>query len=406
MDKDYRDVEYNDSIPEKQSLLINEETVKEKEENLKVYYEVSLVVLPLFCGYACLFALQREVKKIYNIKDDNSQLSHLYGVAASLVYIGNLVFRLGHNILFSFFYPRTRVVISMLSMATSMGIITCIFFFMKDPSIVFVFIAYGLGGLGIGTFESNLLSTISVLGKKTKLWAIIGIPVGINIITVGGFILLELGLFPGYIYLGVLIFHLIGIALYFYRIFWDAGIGNNINLLDFLHQLKQWRQWFPTIKWNCLALAVDMLCVSMFSPGLILYMYDEDYVYFGSNRLATNWMFAIYDLCFFLGDTSSRKLVYMMKTISPFLFLILAFIGVACGMVSKFFMPLIFLCPLFISFCNGSIYSQSNRHIDTKVPKEFSLISFSFWLFLGDVGSVVGSNLISYVNVAVKNLYH
>jgi hypothetical protein len=35
----------------------------------------------------------------------------------------------------------------------------------------------GLGGVGIGTFESNLLSTIAPLGKRTKLWAIVGMPV-------------------------------------------------------------------------------------------------------------------------------------------------------------------------------------------------------------------------------------
>lgn len=76
-------------------------------------------------GYACLFALQREVKELYGIAgrllfhtiilnvhlDDGSKESVLYGIAASFIYIGNLVFRLGHNIIFAKFYPRTRVVL-------------------------------------------------------------------------------------------------------------------------------------------------------------------------------------------------------------------------------------------------------------------------------------------------------
>lgn len=34
----------------------------------------------------------------------------VFGVACSMLYIGNLVFRLGHNIVFGFTIPRTRVV--------------------------------------------------------------------------------------------------------------------------------------------------------------------------------------------------------------------------------------------------------------------------------------------------------
>jgi len=91
---------------EEQTLLLNEEEV-EKE---KIYYEVFFVVLPLFSGYGCLFALQRKLKEQYGIADNNSDLSHYYGVAVSLVYLGNLFLRLGHNIIFCWLTPRLRVV--------------------------------------------------------------------------------------------------------------------------------------------------------------------------------------------------------------------------------------------------------------------------------------------------------
>jgi len=318
--------------------------------------------------------------------------------------MGNFIMRLGHNIVFGYFYPRTRVVISMISMGISMSIICCIFFFMKSPHLIWVFLAYAFGGIGIGTFESNLLSSIVPLGKKTKLWAILGIPVGINIITVGGFILLEFGIFAGYIYLGVLILDIIGIGLFFWRIYRDAGTGNAISISDFFHQIKQWRKWFPQIKWHSLALLIDMFGVSMFSPGVMLYIYDQKYVSFKAFQLQSDWLFSIYDAFFFLGDTSSRKIFYLVKTVFPLFFLVFTVIGAAAGLSN--FIYIIFLCPLLVAFCNGSIYSQANRHIDTKVPKEFSLIAFSFWLFIGDIGSVLGSNLISYVNVEVKRLYH
>lgn len=36
------------------------------------------------------------------------------------------------------------------------------------------------------------------------------------------------------------------------------------------------------------------------------------------------------------------------------------------------------------------------RYIDQQVHKDFNLISLSFWLFIGDIGSVAGSNTWMY----------
>jgi len=221
---------------------------------------------------------------------------------------------------------------------------------------------------------------------------------------VGGFILLQLGVFVGWIYVAVLIFDVVGVGVFFIRIWRDAGTGNAISLIDFLNQIKQWRHWFPHIKWHSLALMIDMLCVSMFSPGVMLYIYNQKYVSFGNYQLSNDWLFAIYNACFFLGDTSSRKLLYNFRTIFPLVFLVLAIIGVACGLSDVIY--LIFFCSFLVAFCNGAIYSQANRHIDANIPKQFSLIAFSSWLFIGDIGSVIGSNLISSVNVGIKKLYH
>ena len=40
----------------------------------------------------------------------------------------------------------------------------------------------------------------------------------------------------------------------------------------------------------------------------------------------------------------------------------------------------------------GSVYALSTRHIDAKVPHAYNLISLSVWLFVGDIGSITGSN--------------
>ena len=53
-----------------------------------------------------------------------------------------------------------------------------------------VIAAYLLGGMGVGSFESNLVASISPLGPSTKLWAIVGLPLGFNVISVVGYLLM------------------------------------------------------------------------------------------------------------------------------------------------------------------------------------------------------------------------
>jgi len=319
---------------EKKRLLVNDETGGVSEDDEKIYYEAFLVVMPVFSGYACLFALQRKLKEQYGIADNGSELSHLFGVAASLVYIGNLCFRLMHNVIFFYFSPRARVIISMLSMGLSMLTITSIFFFIDKPSLTWAFIAYGLGGLAIGTFESNLLSSIAPLGKKTKLWAIIAIPTGIIFITVGGFILTEYGVNAGYIYAAVMVFVFIGLGVFLIRIFKDAGTATAITITEFVESLRDWRHWLPQIIWHSFALTLDMFFVSLFSPGVLLYIYDSKNITLTwiGKEIPTNWLFAMYDFMFFLGDTSSRKIFYPVRLIFPFMFWVFSLAGAAIGL--------------------------------------------------------------------------
>lgn len=96
--------------------------------------------------------------------------------AATFNLIGNLVFRLAHNIVFACIVPRYRVYVSLLCMMTSMGMIGVGVYGFGGTSIGWVYGSYALGGIGIGTFESNLLASISTLGHDTKLWAIAGMP--------------------------------------------------------------------------------------------------------------------------------------------------------------------------------------------------------------------------------------
>ena len=107
-----------------------------------------------YSGYATLFSMQGEVlKALYG--ENTTEEPEIFAFACSFLYFGNLVFRLGHNVVFGFASPRLRVVISMCAMAMSMWTVGSIFVWFRDDDsyIWLVFIGYGLGGISIGWYN-------------------------------------------------------------------------------------------------------------------------------------------------------------------------------------------------------------------------------------------------------------
>ena len=121
----------------------------------------------------------------------------------------------------------------------------------------------------------------------------------------------------------------------------------------------------------------DMFCVSLFSPGVILYIYSGACVQFTLtgwtmnddafiatyNSIPQSFMlfpFSIYLLFsllvafFFLGDTISRKLFYNVRLINPFFFLIFSAVGIIIGLSD--ITILVPLTALGVAFANGSLY--------------------------------------------------
>jgi hypothetical protein len=100
--------------------------------------------------------------------------------------------------------------------------------------------------------------------------------------------------------------------------------------------------------------------------------------------------FAIFNMHTFLGDTISRMVAYYFEPRNPMLYLVFTILG---SVLASLKMPILMWPGLFaIFFANGAIYATTTRFIDQQVHKDFNLISLSFWLFIGDVGSVVGAN--------------
>eukprot|EP00033_Pygsuia_biforma_P005536 GCRY01006114.1.p1 GENE.GCRY01006114.1~~GCRY01006114.1.p1 ORF type:complete len:411 (-),score=65.24 GCRY01006114.1:206-1438(-) len=358
-----------------------------------------LVTIALFSGYASLFALQRELKKHFNITDDDQSMSRIYGIAVSFLYFGNLVFRMGHNVLFAFLAPRARVLMSIFAMNLSMMVLLTVFVF-DIKWIGLVFIAYFFGGVGIGTFEGNILNVCTVLGSATKLWALVGIPLGVGLITIFGFLLMGFGLHVQYLYIGVFMLLTVACVIYLLRMFPRSEQAVALSATQFFKNLKAWRQWLPQTWQHSVAFLFNMLGVALMQ--VIMYMYhngDVHYHLLFSASVNKNFFFMVNNITFCLGDTSGRRFFYKLPSFNAFSPLILTVLSQVC--IFSTFPLLVPIGTFLLALGNGAMYSQACRHIERQVNIFYDLTALSFFLFIGDFGSVIGSNLIPYVNEMV-----
>ena len=206
---------YTDDAADDKYDRVEQGGVPTVEEEERSYPLVIMVTIGVFSGYASLVLLQHHTMGVMETnyvstdavctmnvtstvqcsltdgsdgicskgsckmtQDATDSFETIFKHAASFNYIFNLIFRLAHNFVFACVIPRYRVYLALGAMFSSMGSI-CIFIYMlKGTSVGWIFFSYAVGGIAVGTFESNLLSSIKPLGHGTKVWAIIGMPVG------------------------------------------------------------------------------------------------------------------------------------------------------------------------------------------------------------------------------------
>lgn len=120
------------------------------------------------------------------------------------------------------------------------------------------------------------------------------------------------------------------------------------------------------------------------------------------NLMYNNQFWAIFNLHTFMGDTISRKMTYYFgdslnqklgpwfAAHAPLVYLSLSCCGAVLALLR---IPILMWPGLFLIFlANGAVYASSTKRIDDVVPRQFNLIATSVWFFIGDIGSVLGSN--------------
>lgn len=372
-----------------------------------VYRRIMPVVWSVFMGYAILLTFQHYLKQMMNISDNDRNRSLIFSNGVSMIYFGNLIMRIGHNLLFGCWSSRIRVYISMVCMIISISIVGLIF--LQLDHLVLIYLAYLLGGIAIGSFESNLLSTITLLGSSTKFWAIIGIPIGFATIQIGGFALVGLGISAFYVYLTVWLSLIVGLVIFAWFVPSDGSANFDRHLVrNWLVQIGQIRHWLPLIWTNSLTLIVDMFCLSM--TGIMLYIFDGEMVpCIPHDRwlIPNYWYFMILYTSSMVGDAIGRKIAYSIpvKWVRwPAIYLTVSVTGLVLCLSQ---IGLATLVGIFlIMLANGIIYGLTIRAIDLRASYQYNLMSLSVWLFVGDFGSVIGSNVIQLVREEVCNWHY
>jgi hypothetical protein len=374
------------------------------------------VTMALFAGYASLFSLQHVIKVKFGIPDDESQASHNFSFAITSMYLCNLVFRLGHTVLLRSLSPRERALFGLVSMTISMLILAILVVGMNMQSISLVATAYAFGGFAVGTFETNYSVVLAALGHRTKIIGISGIPVGIFLIIVPGFIAVTAGMPVELIYWTVVAMLVIAMVillhgLNFPEIDWllssaadtESGgpeymcVQEESGEAIIAHERHSWI--LPVVSVG-VVFTVNMLIVSAFSPGVLLYLYDSPQIQLWPGWLtqlvSTGYFFATFSSFGFVADVVSRKRIYAKKpNHHPVRYLALTLLGVSVILAQ---IPVIApLGTMLIFFANGSIYAQSCRWIDARAGNKQLVFSNSVFFFMGDCGSVIGALLIPFI---------
>lgn len=146
-----------------------------------------LVTIPMFMGYATCFNLQRY------LKESTFTEPGTFAVAYGFLYMGNLFFRFFHNYFWIFTKPFWRIIISYFFMCLAevfMLLAQCISWTKGKNNSWIAFLSFACGGIGIGTFKSNVLNVMSLVSPGARYFSVIGIPVGVNIITIFSFLII------------------------------------------------------------------------------------------------------------------------------------------------------------------------------------------------------------------------
>jgi len=275
-----------------------------------------------------------------------------------------------------------------------------------------VFISYGLSGIGLGVFECTFLAVITPLGKLTKAWAIMGIPMGFGIVNILGLLCTSAGMPVSLLYWYIVLMVPLGV---FALVRYGPGSQNEPSCVlgrpsgqqrNLAAALRDCSSWLPLMLPHIVAKVVVNFVMENATP-VNYYTYNAKEVPLwgpeDSNVLIPHDMyFAALGIFVLLGDTLSRRVTASLELPTYIGNVLLLLSAVVCSVVGFYLESwaeafLAWWGIFFAFWGNGMVYGASAKYIDNALPKQYNLAAYSLWCFMGDIGGILGGVTVDIV---------
>jgi len=256
------------------------------------------------------------------------------------------------------------------------------------------------------------LNVITPMGKLTKAWAIMGIPIGFGIVNILGLLCTSAGMPVSLLYWYIVL--LIPVGMYILQrcdtvsnsqeAFVAAGPATEQRGLG--HALMDWRPWLPAMLPHIVAKVVVNFVMENATP-VNYYTYNAAEVPLWGPEvdhplLPHDLYFAVLGIFVLLGDTLSRRVSASLTLSTYSSNVLLLTLAVLCSVAGFYLESLAraFLAWVGIFFAfwgNGMVYGASAKFIDQQLPKQYNLVAYSVWCFMGDLGGILGGVTVDIV---------
>jgi len=381
---------------------------EEVERELPLVREMLLAFMVMFQGYGTLVGNpQHSLKSVIGISGFGSHEAERFTTATNLFQWGKCATRVLQIIFLVAMEPRGLVNLAYVLMFVAM-LIPPVFIFAADlVHLWFPLVActYFLGGVAVGIFEGTFLSVTSALGRNTKLFAIMGAPLGFAMLNIVLGTALGFGMPVEVYYYYSAACIPAGMMIFQKKAPRAAGLAAAKGCIPFCRSLRAAGSWLPSMIPLLLAKCVGNFVLENTFP-LTYNVYNEDKVpLFGGPSSTTGLVPKQYylSLYFFvlmaIGDTVSRRVPLYINTSSFWKTqaLLVGATFLCFGGEALLFLitPLVTGVGTYVAlFGQGFIYGLSAKYIDTFVPQEHNYAAYMLWCFAGDIGGIVGSSFV------------
>eukprot|EP00438_Fugacium_kawagutii_P006979 Skav233376 [mRNA] locus=scaffold1038:71706:72995:+ [translate_table: standard] len=389
----------DESTTSNSSLLFEEGSERQEKPAVRI---LLLAFMIMFQGYGVMNGNPAHALKM-KLDLPESEAAAFQDATASFQ-LSKLLMRILQISLLVFLQPNGIVYLSYAIMFVAV-LIPIIFVWGADmTNLSVVYLQYTLGGVAIGLFEGTFLSVISVLGKSTKTFAIMGAPLGFAVhnILLGSIVPSGYEVIY-YIYSAACIPFAV-VIFYFYAPIADAsssGKGCQI----FVKSLQQPKQWLPQmLPWFLAKFAGNFVMEDAF-PLLYLTFNTLEVPLFGPASTSPTIPFKYYTAFYWfvlmaLGDTISRRVPEVLNLSSSKawgLWIVISILLCVGGEALNFLLiPSVTGLAAFIAyFGNGLVYGLSAQYIDAYIPPEHRYTAYNLWCFAGDLAGYAGQGGLS-----------